>query len=80
VIWTEKKRSQKVFIRVKMIFLIDIIKILLWRTSDKDGINKELTESFNSTSSTMSKCLSIGNEDIGHYYSIVAYVSSYRKV
>jgi hypothetical protein len=38
-----------------MIFLIDIIKILLWRTSDKDRINKELAESFNSTSSTMSK-------------------------
>ena len=55
VIWKEKKRSQKVFIRVKVIFLIDIIKILLWRTSDKDGINKELTESFNSASSTMSK-------------------------
>ena len=55
VIWTEKKRSQKVFIRVKVIFLIDIIKILLWRTSDKDRINKELAESFNSTSSTMSK-------------------------
>ena len=51
----EKKRSQKVFIRVKVIFLIDIIKILLWRTSDKDRINKELAESFNSTSSTMSK-------------------------
>ena len=51
----EKKRSQKVFIRVKVIFLIDIIKILLWRTSDKDRINKELAESFNSASNTMSK-------------------------
>ena len=49
------KRSQKVFIRVEVIFLIDIIKILLWRTSDKDRINKELKESFNSASSTMSK-------------------------
>ena len=55
VIWTEKKSSQKVFIGVEVIFLIDIIIILLWRTSDKDGINKELKESFNSASSTMSK-------------------------